>query len=135
MSAQQNQELVRRLFEDVWNKNDLNAAKEIIHDEYQSFENITFATLRGLQVLTADMNFYRDVYADLNFKIDNMFSHGDLVVTVWQASGTARHKFFSDRLDRPTNFRLEAEGVSLSKVADGKIIENKLLWPRDPLSP
>jgi hypothetical protein len=52
MPAQQNKATVRRLFEDVWNKNDLDVAKDIIHDDYKSGENITLDVMRGLGITT-----------------------------------------------------------------------------------
>lgn len=135
MSAQQNKAMVRRLFEEVWNQDNMDVAKEILHSDYSSSENITFAFLRGLQVLAADINFYREMYSNLNFQIERMFTEGDTVVTVWRASGVANNEFFDNRKGERENKRLEAEGVSLSRIADGKIIESKLYWPRHPLTP
>lgn len=64
-----------------------------------------------------------------------MFTEGDTVVTVWRATGVATNEFFTDRLGKERNRELKAEGVSLSRIADGKLIENNLYWPRDPLRP
>ena len=135
MSVQQNKAIVHRLFEEVWNQDKMDVAKEILHDDYSSSENITFATLRGLQVLAADIKFYREMYSNLNFQIKRMFIEGDTVVTVWQASGVAKSEFFTNRKGEEENRSLRAEGVSLSRIADDKIIENNLYWPRNPLSP
>jgi ketosteroid isomerase-like protein len=135
MPAQQNKATVRRLFEEVWNKNDLDVAKDIIHDDYRSDENITFAFKRGLEVLAADIEFYREMYSDLTFTIEQMFTEGDMVVTVWRATGVATNEFFTDRSGKQRNRELKAEGVSLSQIADGKLIENNLYWPRSPLHP
>jgi ketosteroid isomerase-like protein len=135
MSAQQNKALVTRLFDEVWNDNDMSAAKEVIHPDYHSTENITFASVRGLEVLTADMNFYREMYRDLRFTIDRMFTEGNTVVTSWRATGVAVHEFFTSRAGKEVNRELQAEGVSLSQIADGKIIESRLYWPRHPLFP
>jgi hypothetical protein len=38
-------------------------------------------------------------------------------------------------LSQERKLRLEAEGVSLSRIADGQIIETTLYWPRDLLHP
>jgi hypothetical protein len=56
-SAQDSKMMVRRLFEKVWTKNDLETAKEIIHTDYSSVENIDFASIRGLTILQEDMKF------------------------------------------------------------------------------
>jgi hypothetical protein len=135
MSTQENKAMVRRLFEEVWNQDKMDVAKEILHDDYSSSENITFASMRGLEVLAADIKFYREKYSNLNFQIKRMFIEGDTVVTVWQASGVANFELFTNRKGEEVNKSLRAEGVSLSRIADDKIIENNLYWPRDPLSP
>ena len=135
MTAQQSKALVRRLFEEVWNQGEMGGAKEFIHDDYSSAENITFASERGPKVLAAETKFYRDIYSDLNFKVGRMFTQGDTVVAVWEASGVANHEFFTSRSGKKVNKSLRAAGVSLSRIADGKIIESRLYWPRHPLFP
>lgn len=135
MAEQQNKELVRRLFEEVWNGNNMETAKEIIHPDYRSVENITFASLRGLQVLAADLSFYRDMYTDLKFEVERMIIEEDIVVTFWLATGVAKYETFVNRAGRELNRELSAAGASSSQIVDGKIIENRLYWPRHPLFP
>ena len=135
MAAQQNKALVRRLFEEVWNSGNTDAAKELIHADYRSPENIGFDSARGLGVLAGDVKFYRELYGDLNFKIERMFTQGDTVVTTWRASGIANNEFFTSRSGAQHNKKLEAEGVSLTTFADGKIKEHRLYWSRKLLFP
>lgn len=135
MSAQQSKAMVRRLFEEVWNQDKAEAAKDIIHDDYSSTENITFASVRGLKLLAAETKFYRELYSDLKFKIERMFTQGDTVVTVWEASGVANREVFTSRSGKEVHKSLRAKGVSLSRIANGKIIESTFYWPRDPLFP
>ena len=134
-SAQDSKMMVRRLFEKVWNQNDLETAKEIIHIDYSSVENIDFASIRGLTILQEDMKFYREMYSNLKFEIDRMFTHEDTVVSMWRASGVANHEEFVNRRGETQKKELKAEGASLTRIADGKIIENRLYWPRHPLFP
>ena len=56
-SAQDSKMMVRRLFEKVWNQNDLETAKEIIHTDYSSVENIDFGhnSSGGHEVLSRDV--------------------------------------------------------------------------------
>ena len=134
-SAQDSKMMVRRLFEKVWNQNDLETAKEIIHIDYSSVENIDFASIRGLTILQEDMKFYREMYSNLKFEIDRMFTHEDTVVSMWRASGVANHEEFVNRRGETQKKELKAEEASLTRIADGKIIENRLYWPRYPFSP
>jgi hypothetical protein len=98
----------RRLFEDVWNHGNLEAAGEIVDQQYSSIENQTFPSAPGPQIVAADLELYRSLYDGLNFKIKRMYTEGHTI---------------------------EAEGVSLTEVRDGKIKAHRFLWPRDPLSP
>ena len=134
MSAQQNKEIVSRLFYEVWNDDNMEAAKEIINDDYISSENIIPHFKRGLEVFTADIKFYREMYSNLNFKIERMLTEGDTVVA-WRATGVANNEFFTSRVGKEENKEVRAEGVTLNRIADDKIIESRFYWPRDPLFP
>jgi hypothetical protein len=126
--------LVRKLYEAVWNNNDMATAKSIIHDEFMSAENITFPAVRGLPRLEAEMNFYRKTYPGLKFEVVRMLSAGDTIVTMWRATGGSGEEFI-DRAGKTRKKELQAEGVGLSRVVGGRIIETTLYWPRNPLFP
>jgi ketosteroid isomerase-like protein len=64
-----------------------------------------------------------------------MFTHEETVVSMWRASGVANHEEFVNRRGETQKKELKAEGASLTRIADGKIIENRLYWPRYPFSP
>lgn len=135
MAAEAEKALVRRLFEDVWNQGNLQAAGEIVDQHYSSIENQTFPSTPGPQIVAADLELYRSLYDGLNFKIQRMFTEGDTIVTIWTASGTSKVETFVDRSGRERPRSLEADGVSLTEVREGKITAHRFLWPRDPLFP
>jgi ketosteroid isomerase-like protein len=135
MTSHQNETVVRRFFEEVWNKSNKAATKEIVSDQYSSIENQTFSGANGLDVFAADQNLYHGLYKDLSFKIKEMFSHGDTMVVRWEPSGLALNETFTSRNGTLTHKSLKGEGISLVKVKDGKIIEARFFWPRDPLFP
>ena len=135
MGAEAEKALVRRLFEDVWNQGNLEATSEIIDQHYSSIENQTFDSRPGPQIVAADLELYRSLYDGLNFSIQRMFTEGHTIVTIWTASGTSKVETFVDRSGHERPKSLEAEGVSLTEVQDGKITAHRFLWPRDPLFP
>jgi hypothetical protein len=135
VAAEADKALVRRLFEDVWNQGNLEAAGEIVDQHYSSIENQTFPSAPGPQIVAADLELYRSLYDGLNFKIQRMFTEVRTIVTIWTASGTSKVETFFDRSGRERPMSLEAEGVSLTEVREGKITAHRFLWPRDPLSP
>ena len=142
MSAQ-NEALVRRLFEEIWNQDDLNAAKEIVSQDYTSADGPFWISTpdagaihpgrysqAGLETLREEMKSYRETYSDLRFKIERMFSEKNLVITTWRAKGIVKDEFFTARGGGEFPVELDSEGMSLSRIADGKILENRLYWPR-----
>jgi hypothetical protein len=135
MSAENDKALVRRFFEEVWNQNSVEAAKQIVHDNYSSIENVDFPSAPGPQIVADEMKLYGSLYAGLSFKIERMFTEGNTVVTVWQASGTSKHETFVNRKGETVPKSLQAEGVSLTEAKDGKIAAHRFLWPRSPLFP
>jgi hypothetical protein len=135
MSTESDHEIVRRLFEEVWNAGDPDAAKEIVGESYTSIENQTFPTLPGPEIVAAELALYQTLYTGLNFKVERMFSEGRTIVTVWQATGESTTETFETRGGETVPKSLEAEGVSLTEVTDGKVTAHRFLWPRYPLFP
>jgi hypothetical protein len=135
MSTENDKALVRRFLEEAWNKNNVEAAKELVHDHYRSIENLDFPSAPGPKIVAAEMELYRSLYDGLSFEIERMFTEGDTVVTVWQASGKSKHETFVNRKGETVPKSLQAEGVSLTEAKDGKIAAHRFLWPRKLLSP
>jgi hypothetical protein len=75
------------------------------------------------------------MYSNLTFELGEMIADNDIVVASWKATGIANHDFFHDREGEISKKSLDAEGISVSTFADGKIVEHRLYWPRYPLTP
>jgi hypothetical protein len=142
MSAE-NEALVRRLFEEVWNQGNMSAAKEIVHEDYTSPDGPFWITTpessggwpgryseAGLETLEQEMESYRETYSDLRFEIERTFSEKNVVITTWRATGIVKGEFFTNRAGLELPVELGSKGMSWSRIADGKIIENRLYWPR-----
>src|SRR4051794_15819228 len=134
MSAQANCFLVRRLIEEVWNENNIEVAKDIIHADYRSNEGITFESESGINRLTKEMEFYRKTYPGLKFAIDFLKADGDTVTSGWRATGSSRETFTNRKGDEEL-LRLDSRGMGLSRILEGKIVENTFYWSRQPLHP
>lgn len=142
MSAE-NEALVRRLFEEVWNQGNLSAAKEIVHEDYASPDGPFWIETpegggsspgrwaeAGLETLEQEMKSYRETYSDLRFEIGRTFSEKNVIIASWRASRIVKDEFFTSRGGQEVPVELDSEGMSLSRIADDKIIENRLYWPR-----
>jgi len=83
MSAQGDEALVRRLFEEVWNQHDPETAKEIVADHYASIENRDFDATPGPKIVADEVELYDSLYDDLKFQVDRTFTSGGTIVTTW----------------------------------------------------
>jgi steroid delta-isomerase-like uncharacterized protein len=68
---------------------------------------------------------YHRAYPDAHWRIDEMFSAGDRVVTRWTGSGTQR----GDLLGLPASGRrVEVPGIWIHRLAGGNIVESWNCW-------
>jgi steroid delta-isomerase-like uncharacterized protein len=118
--AMDNMGLVRRFIEEVWNKGNLGVVDELVSDTYVAVEPIV-GNVRGLEALRAQVQAFRGAFPDLRLTIEDIGTSGDRVYTRWTARGTHRGIFMGIP---PTNNRGEIRGISLDRVAGGKIVEH-----------
>ena len=115
-----NMGLVRRFIEEVWNKGNLGVVDELVSDKYVAVEPIV-GDVRGLDALRAQGQAFRGAFPDLRLTIEDIGTSGDRVYTRWTARGTHRGIFMGIP---PTNNRGEIRGITLDRIAGGKIVEH-----------
>ena len=72
---------------------------------------------------------YRTAFPDLAVTLDDIFAEGEMVAFRWSVSGT----HLGDWLDiLPTGNNVTATGITLFRIASGKVIES---WTSIDLSP
>ena len=129
MSAEENAKaLVRQFFEEAWGKGNMAAVDEFVAADY--VEHPRPPTLppgtEGLKQLIAS---YRTAFPDLQTTLDDIFAEGEMVAFRWSISGT----HLGDWLGvPPTGNHVAATGITLLRVASGKVVEG---WTSMDLSP
>ena len=119
-----NAALVRRFFEDVWNKGDLGALDELVAVDAVSHDPIA-GDLTGLAAIKAQVVEYRTAFPDLHFTVHDVFVAGDRVCARWTGAGT--HK--APLMGIPPTGRLQSvEGQSIARITNGKLVEEWPLW-------
>ena len=109
MAAEKNKVIVRRLWEEVWNQNDLVVCDEIFDAEYAKHERTFGPVLRA-------------AFPDLHFAIEDMIAEGDKVVTRYTFSGTHQGEF----MDIPaTRKPVKIKCIWLHRLADNRIVEGR----------
>jgi steroid delta-isomerase-like uncharacterized protein len=68
---------------------------------------------------------YRTAFPDLNVTVEDVIAEGEKAVTRWTVRGT--HQGEIEEFGPPTGKRVEFEGLTIHRIADGKIVEE---WER-----
>jgi steroid delta-isomerase-like uncharacterized protein len=121
MSAEENKALVHREMEELFNHTgNLDAVEEIVSPDYVSYEP-TSGEVRGIEGARQFAANYRQAFPDLENIVEDMVSEGDKVVVRFRARGT--HDGETEAFGPPTGKRMDITGITIKRVADGKIAE------------
>ena len=124
MSSEQNKAIVRRLLEEPW-KGDLGVVDELIDHNYVGHDPSIPEPLRGPDGFKENVSTYREAYSDAQITVDEQIAEGDKVATRW----TARGKHDGDLMGvAPTGKQVKVSGLTLSRLANGKVIEDYTNW-------
>jgi steroid delta-isomerase-like uncharacterized protein len=121
MSAEENKALVHREMEELFNHTgNLDAVEEIVSPDYVSYEP-TSGEVRGIEGARQFAANYRQAFPDLENIVEDMVAEGDKVVVRFRARGT--HDGETEAFGPPTGKRMDITGITIKRVADGKIAE------------
>ena len=121
MSAEDNKALVRRFFEEFWDRKNLAAADELMA---ASHVDHTPGSPPGLPAGPAGFKQFGSVYfaafPDLHLTIDDQVAERDMVVTRWTSHGTNTGSLFGMPA---TNKSATITGITISRIVNGKAVE------------
>jgi steroid delta-isomerase-like uncharacterized protein len=123
--SEQNKTIVRRLFEELWNKGNLPVADEVIAPNYAHHDAATPDVGRGPEGEKKRVTYYRNAFPELRLAIEDMFSDGETVVVRWSCRGA--HKGELNGI-APTGKQVAFSGVSIVRLNGGKIAEGWVNW-------
>ena len=126
MSTEDNKALVRRFFEDGWNKQNLALVDELLSADYVD-HNLPpgFPPTRDGFKQSASM--YWSGFPDGRLTIEDQVAEGDVVVTRWSGRATHTGEFMGIA---PTGKQVAVDGITINRVADGKFVETWLQFDR-----
>ncbi len=119
MNERENEAIVRRYFEDVWNKGDLQAA-DVLIDLHFSVEGCGGA-ISGLEAVKLYISSYREVYPNVHFTMLSLAAEGDRVVACWVCKSMYPACDCQD--EGPAPPKCTTTGLSVYRIAGGKIAE------------
>src|ERR671917_245435 len=122
VTAQDNEALVRRLFEEVWAKGNVAAVDEFMAADYvEHTEHAAPPGSRpGRDSVKQRIALYYEAFPDLKVTIHDIFGRGDRVAYRWSASGTHLGEWAGLS---PTGLHMTAGGITILRIAGGKAVE------------
>jgi steroid delta-isomerase-like uncharacterized protein len=116
--SEQNKTLVRRWFEQVWNRGRAESIDELLSE--RSVVHGLGADLRGPAGFKPFHAAYRDAFPDLALQIEHMLADDDLVAVHWSATATHGGGGLGFAA---TGKRVSFSGMTLIRVEGNKLIE------------
>lgn len=117
MSVDQNQEVMRQVIEEGFNKGNYDALDSLFALNVQEHQFGMKPTLQGLK---EDIQFLRTAFPDLHLTIEDMVAEGDKVWIRMTSRGTNRGSFMGP----PTNKPMKITVMDVCRFEDGKIVEH-----------
>lgn len=120
-----NKNAVRRLFEEVWNKGNLQVADELFSSSYVHHDASTPDVGRGPDSEKKRATLYRNAFPDFRLTIEDTLAEGETIVVRWSCRGT--HKGDLNGI-APTGKQFSISGTSIARFTNGKMVEGWINW-------
>ena len=118
-----NKEIVRRVLEDVWT--DPGVVDELISSDYVGYDPALPEPIRGPQGSRDNFSQYREGFEGAHITVKDQIAEGDTVATRWEGRGRHTGEIMGIP---PTGKDIVVEGLNLSRIKDGKIVEEWTNW-------
>ncbi len=115
---EKNKAIVRRWYEEMWNKGNLELIDELIASDVTGHSPIQ--NVDGVEASKRYVTMSRAAFPDLHFTIEEMIAEGDKVVAVRTLAGTHRGEYLGVA---PTGNHVNITGINVFHIADGRIAE------------
>src|SRR5919107_1741361 len=119
-AEEENKALVRHLFEEVYNRGNLDVADEVLAPDFAWKLPSEDA---GIEVYKQWIASQLDASSDLHFSIEEQVAEGEKVVTRLIGSGTHDQQEYQGFA--PSGVRITIEAIIIHRVVEGKIVEER----------
>ena len=121
MSAEENKAIIREHLDVLFNQHRVDRTDETVAPDYIDHRPLP-GQAPGLEGAKQKWAMYIAALPDLRVTIEEMVAEGDKVAVRWMAEGTHRGELFGIP---PTGKYIQGEGISIYRLADGKIAEQR----------
>jgi steroid delta-isomerase-like uncharacterized protein len=119
--SEENKALVRRYFEEIWDKGNLDLIDELFTTNFvRHGPTATEGEVRGLEGFKGLVSMYRSAFPDLRVPIEDLIAEGDRVVSRWTTRGTHQGALMGNA---PSGNQASVSGIIIDRLSGGKIEE------------
>jgi steroid delta-isomerase-like uncharacterized protein len=120
-----NKAIVRRLYDEVWNKRRLEVADALISPSHALNDPLASDSQIGPKLYKQRVVEFTNSFPDCRFSIEDMIAEKGKVVACWTISGTHKGEF----MDIPaTGKKVSVEGITIHLITNGKILDSYARW-------
>lgn len=116
MSVEENKKTLYRVFEEVWNKGNLDLIPELVSPDYYHHVIET----RGIEGYKQMVVTTREAFPDLHYTVDDVIGEGDWLAARLTWTGTFTGKFGDTE---PTGKKISMSHANFSRYENGKCVE------------
>ena len=123
MSTREHKDLVRRYYEELWNRWDFALADELVA-EGVAFQGSLGQTVQGREGFKEYMRAVRQAFPDFHNRVEELVAEADRVAARLTYTGTHAGELFGIA---PTGRRVSYAGVAVFRIVSGQIAEGWVL--------
>jgi steroid delta-isomerase-like uncharacterized protein len=126
MPVDENVQLMRRWFQEVWNEGKTETIHELLAPDAVAIGQLEDRKeLRGAADFVTFVKTLRSAFPDVKMTVEDVFGVQDKVVLRW--SGTMTHS--GNQLGMPASGKVvRVTGITIARIRDGKIVEGWDNW-------
>ena len=119
MSAEENKAILRRWFEELWDRRNLDAIDEIVADNFV-FHNAPPGIPPDREGVRQLVTMMQAAFPDVRITVEDQIGEGDKVVTRWTFAGTHKGELMGIA---PTGKQIAISVITINRIAGGKAAE------------
>jgi len=120
-----NKAIVRRLYEEAWNKRKLEVVKELISPSHALQAPTLSGSSIGPEAYKGQIALFLAGFPDLRFTVEETVAEKDKVVARWTFTGTHKGKFMGVLA---TDKKVSVDGITIHYLAGGRIMDSFTNW-------
>jgi steroid delta-isomerase-like uncharacterized protein len=120
LAPEENTRVVRRFYEEVWQKGNLDVADDVFGDDYVRHDLRPTDAAPGPEGQKQIARAFRAAFPDLRFDVEIVIADGNYVAARWTASGTHTGRWGDVE---PTGRFVTFSGVNIFRFENARVME------------